>query len=136
VEVKIHVWLSIVSEVQAPEEISAYVGIECDLSWKPGDVRYPTTIVETDYGWVLESGVPEQEADVEVHIEATLARVRASAERIRNLSSQAEVTIQVVIYSTERFGLAFDPWAVREIATLGAAIDLDVYYVDGIGSRE
>jgi len=120
---EIHVWVSIASERRTPEEISAFLGLESDSSWRIGDIRKSTIIKEKNHGWVLESGLPPAGADIEAHLEALLGRLRRVSEKIRTISTEAEVTVQCIVYTTERFGFAVENWAVRMIAEMGAALD-------------
>lgn len=121
--------LKITSIKRTPEQISKVVGCSCDRSWRIGDKRGKTIIVEKVNGWVLDSALPKS-ASLETHIEKILERVTRQSDKIRRLSKQECVELSCVIYAASPPALNFDKKVVRQIAQLGANLDVDLYIGD------
>jgi len=71
---EIFVRLKISSVIRTPEQISDVTGFQCDHSWRIGEKRGKTIIVEKTNGWVLNSKMP-QNASLEAHIQELLGRL-------------------------------------------------------------
>jgi hypothetical protein len=126
---RVFVWLSVLSERRTPEEISGLVGLDADSSWKAGETRAGMRVPERRHGWILESGLPPKGADLETHLESLLGRVRKVAGQLRALAVEEDVTVMCAIYTDHRVVIGLDPWVVREISELGAAVGIDIYYL-------
>ena len=89
---EIIVRLKVTSASRTPEQISDATGILCDHSWRIGEKRGKTILVEKTNGWVLNSKMPKN-APLEAHIEELLGRLVVHADRIRALSEHETVEL-------------------------------------------
>lgn len=127
-ENRIFVRLKIVSEKIISEEIDALVGLKSSRSWKIGDYRGKTKIKENNNGWVLNSGLGEEES-LESHIESLLKLLEPKADLIRKISDENMVEFSCAIYSKETPALNFDRSVIGQISALGASLDVDLYLI-------
>lgn len=118
--------LKITSASRTPEQISEATGLTCDRSWRIGEKRGKTTIVERSNGWVLNSTLPKS-ASLEAHIEELLGRLLARADKIRALSEHDTVELSCVVYAILPPALNFDKSVIQRLAQLGASLDVDLY---------
>ena len=118
--------IHIISVGRTPEEITDFVGLSCDKSWRIGDKRGKTIIEQKNNGWILESGLAES-APLDMHIEALLQRITPYADRIRSLSSQDTVELSCVVYAAAPPALNFSSCVIGQIGELGASLDIDLY---------
>jgi hypothetical protein len=121
--------VKIVSKKHTPEMITEAVGIRCDWCWRCGDTRKHTIITEKDNGWVLHSGLPKT-ASLDEHMEALLSTVKPAKAKIRHLSLDDIVEVSCVIYSATRPALNFGSSVIRQLAEMGASLDIDLYNID------
>lgn len=120
--------LKIISPARTPEEINTLVGIECEKSWRIGDLRGKSAIKEKKHGWILNSDMAES-ASLEAHAEALLDRLNPCAIGIEALSRESDTVVEFscVIYSKETPALNFGRDVIQKISHLGAALDIDLY---------
>lgn len=123
-----YVRLRVLSKNLTPEEISEVIGMGCDSSWRIGDFRRHTTIREKENGWVLDSRL-DPTIPLEEHIRALLARISDRSERIRGLAAANSVELSCAVYAKDVPALNFDNLLIRQIAVLGAGLDVDLYLV-------
>src|SRR5438552_16187438 len=122
--------LKITSISRTPEQISEAAGLTCDRSWRIGDKRGKTIIVERTNGWVLNSGLAKS-ASLEAHIEELLERLIAHADKIRTLSEQESVELSCVVYAASPPALNFNKSVIRQLGQLGVSLDVDLYLSGG-----
>lgn len=122
--------LKITSSSRTPEQISGAAGIACDRSWRIGDKRGKTIILETTNGWVLNSSLPKS-ASLEAHIEELMERLTAHADKIRTLSEHESVEFSCVVYAASPPALNFNKSVVRQLGQLGVSLDIDLYLTGG-----
>ncbi|MCE2827965.1 MAG: DUF4279 domain-containing protein [Verrucomicrobium sp.] len=127
---EIFVRLKISSVIRTPEQISDVTGFQCDHSWRIGEKRGKTIIVEKTNGWVLNSKMP-QNASLEAHIQELLGRLLVNADRIRALSENETVELSCVVYASTPPSLNFDKSVIQQVYQLGASLDIDLYITDG-----
>lgn len=120
--------LTIVSSIHHPEDINSLVGVHCDRSWKIGDLRAKTTIIEKDNGWILNSGL-EEEDSLDEHIKALLEKIAHLSSKIQALSSDSYIEISCAIYASEPPPLHFEKDTIRQFNQIGASLDIDLYIV-------
>ncbi len=111
-----------------PEKVTSRLGIEPSLSWKIGD---PKSIGRGAYEfsrWVLDSGLPPT-ATFGEHLQELLNRLRPLTKKIAELAPGNYPTVVLAAhYSDWQPGLVFEPDQVQELADLGVALDLDLYF--------
>jgi len=123
---EIIVRLKVTSASRTPEQISDATGILCDHSWRIGEKRRKTILVEKTNGWVLNSKMPKN-APLEAHIEELLGRLIVRADRIRALSEQETVEFSCVIYASAPPSLNFNKSVIQRVCQLGASLDMDLF---------
>ena len=123
---EIIVRLKVTSASRTPEQISDATGILCDHSWRIGEKRGKTILVEKTNGWVLNSKMPKN-APLEAHIEELLGRLLVHADRIRALSEQETVEFSCVIYASAPPSLNFKKSVIQRVCQLGASLDMDLF---------
>ena len=123
---EIIVRLKVTSASRTPEQISDATGILCDHSWRIGEKRGKTILVEKTNGWVLNSKMPKN-APLEAHIEELLGRLLVHANRIRALSEQETVEFSCVIYASAPPSLNFKKSVIQRVCQLGASLDMDLF---------
>ena len=121
--------LKIISNRQTPEQITDTVGLTCDKSWRIGDKRGKTIIVEKNNGWVLNSSLPKS-ASLEAHVENLLERLSPCAAKIQMFAEHDDVEFSCVIYAATPPALNFSKVVVQNISLLGASLDVDLYLND------
>ncbi len=124
--------IKILSVLRPPEEITQRLGLSCDKSWRTGDLRANTIIVENSNGWILNSGLPKTAA-LEVHVKKLLDRLAPSAGEIQKLSRDDTVEFSCVLYCETSPALNFDKMVIRKICEMGASLDVDVYFTQDSG---
>jgi hypothetical protein len=123
---EIIVRLKVTSASRTPEQISDATGILCDHSWRIGEKRGKTSIIEKTNGWILNSKMPKN-APLEAHIEELLGRLIVRADRIRALSEQETVEFSCVIYASAPPSLNFNKSVIQRVCQLGASLDVDLF---------
>ncbi|HXH25900.1 MAG TPA: DUF4279 domain-containing protein [Vicinamibacterales bacterium] len=126
---KIFAWISIVSQERSPEQISTLTGVQPDRSWRIGDKRANTSIIEKTHGWILTSRVKDIGLDVEAHLDDLLQRIKPATERFASLPEPDVVTVHVAIYSQSRILMSLEPHVPKLIAALGARFDIEIYFM-------
>ena len=127
ITVPTHVSLSVVSESRSRDQISLLAGLQPDRKWAIGETRAHTTIIERTHGGVLTSRLAISEFDVEAHIEDLLQRVEPVIERFASMFERDAVTVHVAVYPGTRVLISLPPHLPKQIAALGAAVDVEVY---------
>ena len=111
-----------------PELLDAQLGIRCDSSWRKGDRRGRTLIIEKENGWSLDSGLPESES-LENHCRALLERLSGHYAEIRKVSESDSVELSCVLYSDSPPALNFERSVMEAVSLLGASLDIDLYII-------
>ena len=127
---EIIVRLKIQSSDCDPQKITDMLAQVPDKSWIKGERRANTLSAEPMNGWVLNSGAS---ADTSINHQA-----RALFSRLGNLGCLAlantrgrfEIELSCVIYDSTMPALYLDPDVVAMTASIGAAIDFDVYMME------
>jgi hypothetical protein len=121
--------LTITSEEYYPEQICEMIGMSCDRGWKTGDLRPKTILVEKSNGWMIQSRGAMIEP-IENHVDELLQRLKRATEKIRQLSTSCTVTFTCVIYSEDANPTLYLTVPILvAINEMGAALDIDVYFV-------
>jgi hypothetical protein len=120
--------LKIISDTLTPDKISSQTGLQCDRSWRIGDLRHRTAIRERNSGWILGSGLPKADC-IDDHLDAIWSILGPVKDKIRQLSETETVELSVVIYSSSSPELYFESSRINRLAQLGASLDIDLYVI-------
>ena len=111
----------------APEAIDAALGLRPGKLWHVGEVIPGTTLRRKQNAWLLESPL-EDHMNLNNHVAWLLERLPKSLEPLRAITSTWNAKLFCAVYTTgERPALGVTGDAVRRLADLGAAIDVDLY---------
>lgn len=126
-----------------PEEVTAATGVAPTKTWRRGDV-----VAETPRGvqrrrrntWIVESDVPagadtDPGRALDLHLASVLDRLAPGAETLSRLGAEhdAAVLCTVAITGSTVPTISFDRATIRQVASLNAALDVDVYVLSGSG---
>jgi len=125
--------LKVTSTSRTPDQITDATGILCDHSWRIGEKREKTILVEKTNGWVLNSKMPKN-APLEVQIEELLERLIVHADRIRVLSEHETVELSCVVYASAPPSLNFNKSVIQRVCQLGASLDIDLYLIGSVNN--
>lgn len=116
-----------------PQEATRLIGREPSRTWRMGEVRVPhSPLVYQSSGWRLEVG-PVRGWSAEGPLSELLIDVWALADRIalvvKTFGLRSELSCS--IYASGRFpAVSLDSTAVRQLADLGASLDIDITLSD------
>jgi len=128
-EAAVKVYLAIYSDTLDPQTITHHIGIAPTKTRQKGDQVRPYvhhTYAENRWYYELQ---PDDPASPEVKIQRLLNRVSPAANRFAQLANACQVVLHIVYkgYQSSMGGLHLDGEMARQIAMLGAAIDIDLY---------
>ncbi len=113
-------------------KITDALGMEPTNSWSEGDIG-PNKRPRKETSWQLESGLDDTNP-VEDHLNKLFKALEPIQEQIFALSQSYEIYIQCVGYfPPSGHGIHLDKEMITKAARLGAAFDLDFYYVSDHG---
>jgi len=114
---------------EEPEAITEMIGLTPTDTWKKGDV-HPTARYERRFSrWTLRSRLPDSEA-LEDHVNDVLTQLESALARVAGLSKKYGGMIQLVGYFHTYYpGFGLSHEALAKIASLGACLDCDFYYL-------
>jgi hypothetical protein len=121
--------LYVFSVHKTAEQIAENIGLHFDKSWRIGDKRGKSIIMEKENGWALNSNLPKS-APLDLHIEKLLERLSPYKDKIRMLAQNDTVQFSCIIHTANRPPLHFSKTIVKEIYQLGASLDVDLYFVE------
>jgi hypothetical protein len=126
---KMHVCLRLMSGEKSPEQIFVELGVPADNSWRKGDRRGKTTLVEKENGYEFHSDRPG-EIPLEEQADFLLCRLDPIAEKIRALGCD-HVQLTCIVYASQVPSIHFSSSAIERLSRLGASIDVDLYVAEG-----
>jgi len=118
--------LKLRSRIYSPEKLVELSGLNCQRSWRIGERRGKSGIVEEDNGCVVESGLPKS-ATLDEHMAALLAVLAPCTAQLRSLSEHTDIELSCVVYGKTVPALNFSRKTIDQIAGLGASLDIDLY---------
>jgi hypothetical protein len=122
--------LKIASEHYTPEEISSFIGLKPDESWRTGEAPRRGGASKHSHAWIIES-VAEPFAPLELHIERLLERINHIVSRIRALGSQCTVTLLGSTHTDSSLVIDLRPHLVAAIDEISAILGIDIYALLG-----
>lgn len=125
----------------SPERITSLLGITPSRTWKVGDLIPKTILCMKHDGWSLatDTEIVDDVCDLEKHIQRLLKQLKSSVGKIKEICSryQLDAEISCVVYTPDANpGICFEPDIAKQIADLGAAIDIDLYFLPSDGESE
>ena len=124
--------IKILSNELSPEEISRRLRQEPNRSWIKGTTDPKVSRNMSKFNaWILNSGLPK-DAPIDYQVTALLEKVRPFAKEIREISANETVDFSCVVYSDAEPPIYFDNKTLSAIASLGANLDIDLYFQAGV----
>ncbi len=112
------------------ESISDLLGLAPTQAWNVGDAIGETSRTRETMRWRLDSGLDDKNP-LAAHLEALLWKLLSRESKLRELSLDYDHVLQCVgHYPPSGHGVHLGRETVRQAARLGAAFDLDFYYLD------
>jgi hypothetical protein len=128
-EAKCSVYLSVTSDTVPPEDITTMLGLKPTDSWRQGEPgRRQGNPRRKFHAWLFDpAGDGPGECDQKM--KALLKMLASASSGIKKLSGQCSVCICVVYsgYKNQMWGLHWTADTLRQIAAIGADIDVDLY---------
>lgn len=123
-----YVRLMVLSESISPEQISSQLGILGDDTWRVGDKRKNTAILEKENGWILHSK-KEKSVDLEGHIDNIRALISGYESNFKIISDafDCEVQLSCAVYYENEPPLLFEKEIIIWLNSIGASLDIDLY---------
>jgi hypothetical protein len=123
-----YVRLAAFSETISPEELRDYIGIAGAETWRVGDKRAETEILEKENGWSLSSLV-DSDSELEDHVYQIMEVMKGHEDKFNNLSKKSgcEIQLSCVVYDGGTPALFFESEIISWIASIGASLDIDLY---------
>lgn len=121
-----YIRLKVLSAYLSPEQITEAIGIPSSSSWKSGDKRGRTIIIEKENGWVVQSKLDEKR-ELCSQLFDFLKQIAPYSERFLELSKKNTVELSCIIYARTEPVLYFEKETIEAIAAFGASFDIDLY---------
>jgi len=123
-----HVRLLVLSDNLDPDQITNKIGLVGNESWRIGDKRGDTLLLEKENGWSIRSNKNITE-DLESHLDDLYSQVKGAEEKFKHISNIEGCFVEVAcsIYYKDEPPLNFDKKAVSWLESLGASLDIDLY---------
>jgi len=117
-----------------PDDITKLLGIKPTEAWQKGDHIHPEIkhspgwLGARDNCWLIRSGAKESE-DIEVHLKKLMSVLSPKQAVIHELAQSCDAKVRVTATCTDNSpGLVFEPGLLKEIVSLGAVLDIDLWY--------
>ena len=125
---KVYVCLTVFSDSLSPEEMRNHIGIAGDETWKVGDKRGLTEILEKENGWSLCSEL-DNNLELEAHIYQIMGVTKGGEDKLKMLSERddCEVQLSCAIYCSSEPALFLEKKIISWINSIGASLDIDLY---------
>ena len=126
-----YAYFRIVGEELPINEITELLGVNPTESWNKGEPGEYNSC-RPDSAWCLHSPLPQSNANLERHIESLLSLLEPRTAQIKELGERYETYLVCVGYydSLSSPGLFLPRGLVASIASMGLAIDADLYFED------
>lgn len=125
-----YAYMRIVGDSGDHSTITTELGIDPTNAWNKGDPNPKNGRVRNFTSWQLESGLNDMHA-IEEHLVELFRIFEPLSEKLLTLSQRFDIYIQCVGYfPASGHGIHIEKSHVKMAAAMGAAFDLDFYYVD------
>ena len=116
-----------------PDVITRKLQIAPTKTWRLGDPIQETILRHKHDGWSISSDLSDTD-DLEDHMRALLKLIYPRRKQLEQLRRQykleAEFACAIYTYDGSRPAIHFDSEIVRQVAELGAEIDIDLFILD------
>jgi Domain of unknown function (DUF4279) len=126
---KVHVSLRLLSGEKSPDQIFVELGVPADNSWRTGERRGKTSLIEKENGYEFRSGQPG-DISLEEQVHSLLHRLEPIASKVRSIGCEV-VQLTCVVYASRMPSIHFSSSAIEMLDRLGASIDVDLYVEEG-----
>lgn len=131
IESRVTVELVVASDRLTPEEVTIRLGLPYDRCWRIGGSRGRTGKTWATNGWVLELAKSVQRPEdaptlLNECIEQFATRLTSIAEKVRELSREAEVGVSVDVLASGTPAITLKHEVLQTIAETGAWLDIDI----------
>ena len=126
---KTHVSLRLTSDNKSPEQLFAELGVPAEKSWRKGDRREKTALIEQENGYEFRAD-PLEGMSFEDQADVLLRRLDPIAEKIRGLGCD-HVQLTCVVYASRVPAIHFSRSALEKMSRFGASLDVDLYLAEG-----
>jgi len=112
------------------EDLSAELMTKPTHSWRKGDLgKLSNKPMKNNY-WALSSGLDKSEK-IDKHVETLLGKIRPNKRHFVRVGNRFHPVLSCVVYSYggDRPCLGFSRTVIKELAELGADIDIDLYAI-------
>ena len=127
-QIKTLVSLRLTSETKSPEQIFAELGVPAQKTWRKGERRGKTSILERNNGYEF-TGPADESMSLEERAGALMDRLGPIIEAIRR-SGCDNVELACVVYASTVPAINFPPSVIDTLSRLGASIDVDLYVAE------
>ena len=115
------------------ELVTSQLGVEPTNAWNEGDNNPRNNMPRKFTSWQLESGLDDTKP-IEEHLEILFSKLEPLKNKLLLLSKRHQIFIECVgYYPPSGHGMYLSPEIVNKAASMGAAFDLDFYYVSDYG---
>jgi predicted metal-dependent HD superfamily phosphohydrolase len=126
--------LEIISEAWSIKEITAFLWINPDKAWDRWDALITPNWLDTGKkyaftAWFLNSQCPQEENDLNKHIESLFKRITTVKTKMKDLP-EVKISLNFNIYIYEKDespNIYIAPTSVKKIDSIGASISIEVW---------
>jgi hypothetical protein len=135
---KVATWLFIESEKFTADEISQFIGIVCDRSWRKGAIRGKIGKKYPSNSWQLGSAVEVNDdseeilAQIKTAISDIINRIRGNEDKFRSVASKEISGLLVGITAKDIPAIVIDANIIKGISSLGIDLEIDLTLVGSI----
>jgi hypothetical protein len=120
--------LRLTGDSKLPAQLFAELGVHPDKTWRKGDPRGGTTLVEQENG--CEFRAHPSGASLEEQADSLLRRLGPIAEKIHELQCE-HVQLTCIVYAAQVPAIHFSRSTLEKLSHLGASLDVDLYIAEG-----
>lgn len=129
---KYYAWFLVKGCDETPDIITKQLGIEPTKTYVKGEYRTvgkkkPTKVINKENLWILDSDLPT-DASLEKHIERLMKKIEPYKNNFSEIANRCLLELNFAIYYYEvNPGISLDKTILKEISSLGASLNFDIY---------
>ena len=112
-----------------PEEISKTLSMHPDASWRTGEHRPGTQIIEPENVWILKFGTDSYDGDLSLLIKDTLKTLSPKRGSLISLTKSCRAWISCAMYYVHPPSLFVERDVISELAGFNLGLDFDLYHI-------